>query len=517
MDQFRKEKEVLTCSTPTGAWGRVPAMSKRMAALPLSAFFLVNLVILVVFADRDGFEGDDINSVVPMFHLPEAREGLILSYRIAWQPLTYELGSWVYQWFQSPDAVFLLAPICGAIALGLLFFLTQLERQEPDRAWLPGLLLLLIPELWFSSLYFNSSIIGMPFAVGAAILIRHGPRNSEIGAGLLLGLAIAFRIDFVLSSTVMAALAWGRHRRILPVVLLTATTMAPLVFFWGVGILSIEDMLTTFRISSAEIIARSDQLGWDLRFKIFVWTVVFSPIGWLFVLAGGPVAAIRKFKQDPVLAGLFFLSIFPALWPMRHLLTPKYILPVAVFWPIFSVYAFTSLTVLFPRPRTRTALLAILGANLVFLVLAVSPQKNVPFISVHFFEPGRTIETHDGPRGYGAYLTRFAQLDPEPAEDPKQAQGREWADQLMLEKGPDLAFRGEENVFTPGGTVWRHGQLELERRGLQGSFVEPGVLVFEHQGRRLWMLNLKASLPSSAPEDLQVVDLVETPAEPTQP
>ncbi|MBT2187928.1 hypothetical protein [Sphingobium nicotianae] len=73
-------------------------------------FWLANLAFLLRFADRDGYEGDDLNSILPMAHLDAAKQGLLLIYRYGWQPLSYETAAALWRTFGTPDAVFLSAP-----------------------------------------------------------------------------------------------------------------------------------------------------------------------------------------------------------------------------------------------------------------------------------------------------------------------------------------------------------------------------------------------------------------------
>src|ERR1700686_2792085 len=95
-------------------------MTVRHARLLLLAFFLINLIFLSIFADRDGYEGDDLNSILPMLHLQEAKRQDLLIYRYDWQPLSYEIGAVVFKVTQKPFAIFLLAPFAGAVSLVLL-------------------------------------------------------------------------------------------------------------------------------------------------------------------------------------------------------------------------------------------------------------------------------------------------------------------------------------------------------------------------------------------------------------
>jgi len=179
-------------------------MTIRTSRLLLLGFFLVNLIFLSVFADRDGYEGDDLNSILPMLHLQEAKQHDLLIYRYDWQPLSYEIGALVFEVTQKPSLIFLLAPFAGAVSLALL--LSIIWRRPSISEFVKALVAMMaVPELWFSGLYFNSTILGLPLALSSFALLRSNPRTPFLFlAGILLGTAALMRFDFVLAGPALA-------------------------------------------------------------------------------------------------------------------------------------------------------------------------------------------------------------------------------------------------------------------------------------------------------------------------
>src|SRR6185437_6068829 len=116
------------------------------------------LIFLAIFADRDGYDGDDLNSILPMLHLQEAKRGDLLSYRYHWQPLYYEIGSAAFKLTRTPSTIFLLSPIAGAISLLLLLLIVWRDRSSAFEFTKSLIAILAIPELWYSGLYSNSTI-----------------------------------------------------------------------------------------------------------------------------------------------------------------------------------------------------------------------------------------------------------------------------------------------------------------------------------------------------------------------
>src|SRR5690242_968429 len=169
-------------------------MPLALQRLLLCAFFLINFIFLIIFCDRNGYEGDDLNSIIPMFHLDAAKQGALEIYRYSWQPLSYELGAAIFRATKAPTAIFLLAPIACAVSLTLLLSIIWHNRASAREFTASLVTLLAIPEFWFSGLYYNSSVLGMLFSLGSIIMLRSGPSLwRTLIAGFLLSIAILMR------------------------------------------------------------------------------------------------------------------------------------------------------------------------------------------------------------------------------------------------------------------------------------------------------------------------------------
>lgn len=469
----------------------------------LAAFLLANLAFLLRFADRNGYEGDDLNSIVPMFHLADARAGLLLIYRYAWQPLSYEAGAALYRLTGSPEALFLLAPIAGAVALALLLRQGWDAAEGRHRLLAAIAVLLAVPEFWYSGLYYNSSILGLPFLAGAILLVRgRGSAAAMLAAGLLAGIAILMRMDFVLACPLLAALAWARQRRLLPVVVLALAVLAALLIGWIGGWLEPPALIDTYRASNAEILQKSADPGWDLRAKILTWTVLLSPVGWAILALGGPPALLRSLRADGPGTWLCLIAVLPMLVPMKDLLSVKYALPLLAFAPLILARCLAAIASLLP-PRLSAPGLAIAGGA-GFAILSISLFGHAPYVEPRLM-PSRMVGTHDGARSYGGYLWMMMALDGPAAQDPAQREADRLAARFLAGPGPDMAILGGENVFDPGGLGWRHVQLRLEKAGVHGALAGPHRLLFTHRGRRLWLIGPGATPPAGA--NVETLDL----------
>lgn len=453
----------------------------------LFSFFIVSLVFLIVFCDRDGYEGDDLNSVVPMFHLAAAKQGALDIYRYAWQPLSYELGAAVYRVTHWPDALFLLAPLGAAVSLSLL--LLMLWRDRKMATLVASLVVLLaIPELWYSGLYFNSTVLGLPFALTALWLLRSRLSiSAALLAGGLAGIAILMRLDFILACPAFAVTAWTADRSIgrpfvLALGVVTVLTAAALI-----GWLEPAQILLTYRESAGEIAAKSADPGWDLRTKLFVASVALSQLGWCVLLLGAPDVVFRTFRRDRLLFLAWAAAVAALAFPVRGLLSVKYIIPLLMFAPFFLASALSAIELRTPEGLKRMLLPAALAATCFLAIFSFNLTGTAPYLQIGL-QATRPVITHDGLRSYGGYLWQMATVD----RYAPRLESQLAADCMigaLKSGGPDVVVVGYESAMLPGGVGWRHVQLALERAGYRGTLIASHQIRFDVGGHRLTLLN----------------------------
>ena len=472
----------------------------RLHRFPLLAFLifcLVNFAFLLRFADRDGYEGDDLNSILPMAHLGAAKEGALLIYRYAWQPLSYELGSLTWSLFGTPTAVFLMAPVAGATALGLLFWWLWREgRSGPAPVLNAFIVLLAVPELWYSASYYNSTILGMPLLAGALLLVRGGKGLlAPAMAGVLTGLAILLRMDFILICPLLAVAAWPRGKGLTRPIVLAAAVVATLLVGFAAGLLDLAEILRIQAASAAEISDKAHQAGWDLRMKLQVASITLSPIGWLLLAVSGAVLLGQALRRRDWRALLWIGAALPATYPLFNILSAKYFLPLAPFALLMFQHGLARAeTLVGDRWRLPVTAILIAGAGLPLFV-SVSFSSRALAVAIGG-EPDRPVGTHDGPRGYGGYVGQIMALDGPTAQTAEQREAATLAQELASR---NLLIAGGENFFDKGGIGWRHLQLRLERQGVHGVLEQPHRLRFTLPNRRQLVL-------ASAPDDVSMAD-----------
>lgn len=447
--------------------------------------FALSLGFLLFNGHWSGFEGDDLNSVLPILHLEAALAGDLKIYRPAWQPLSYVTGAAVYALTGQVDAIFALAPLGVASGIALLYLAARRVGLTPV-LFLP--LLMLFPEILYTGLYFNSSALGFPLVCLAVVLApqRRGCAMPVL-IGALLASAVLMRIDFVLIAPAVVIYRVWHRRDILDFVLIGAAAAGVFILALLVGILDPYAVARTYLMARDEIVVKAFDPGWDAYTKLFVTTVVFSPLGWLFLGFACVWTMLSRRAWMPGLLGMICLA--PMLFAARNMLTPKYMIPAFALLPIIAAIIWVAATATL-RPRVQRGLAGLcLGVTFFFLFLSVEPQRASPYLTI-LGQQSRTVVTHDGPRSWGGYLWHMGRASPQWAARDARAKAILAAINIM---GP-IVIVGRQSAFLPGGLAWRQLQLHLSRAGYEGQVVGPGALLFERAEGQLFLLTPEAQM-----------------------
>lgn len=435
--------------------------------------FLSAFLILYLLSNNIGYEGDDLNTVLPMLHLQDAKNGNLLLYRYYWQPLSYEMGSIVYSLTESTGAIFLLPQLFMAISITIIYRCCVSVLGFDWKLFVP--LIMLFPEIVYTGLYFNSTAIALPF-VCISVLLALERRDWQGAAltGLILSLAVMIRFDFILITPFIFI-----YRHLFLKKLSDAVT-GGLFFCVGLtigiltGVLVPDKIFAVYDLAHEEITQRSSAPGWDLRTKLFVATTVFSPIGW-GILAVATFWGLKTKKAWKPLA-LGFICLIPMLLSARNILTPKYMMPALAVAPVLVVMLWgRTVTFWSEKYRSRLSLYWVI-MTVGLLMFSIEPIKMPPFLKVSAAD-NRQVGTHDGARSWGSYFWQLRRV-----ATPMSKEAIEADELLAFFKKPaslNIVLVGDENFFSPGGVAWRHLQLRLERGGFHGRVVETGQIEFE--------------------------------------
>ncbi|MGD0958334.1 MAG: hypothetical protein ABSB19_00860 [Methylomonas sp.] len=459
----------------------------------LGLFVLLAGASLIFMADRNGYEGDDLNIVCGIFQLDAALAGDIDIYRYSWQPLAFALGSVLFKITGSPTLIFLLSPLAATCSLALMLVSMSNAANKQHGILVYAAILILIPELWFSGLYFNTSILAMPF-VSSALLIVQTQRSYRYAflAGLLLGVAILIRIDFVLAAPMLFVMAWngnqtGANKSLLIGSMLTVAVLVVLGLGLLTNLVDINQLVSDYKAATEEMHNMAQAPGWNRVAKNWIFTIIIYPFAWILLLAGLYDFIKHDSRGNAVAKLSYILAALPMLYGLPNLLSVKYLLPFFVFLPLFFMRGYEYLAEisanLFKRNIAQTGLYLF---ALLALFVSIEPQKKPPFVQVSFIEPWQ-VYTHDGYRTYGAYLAQMLKVDRMSKPEPHMQAAEELFRYMKTENTANVLVVGEENYFAPGGIGWRQFQLLAERAGIHGKVIGSHLMCFDFGGRYLWL------------------------------
>lgn len=430
---------------------------------------------LVAFADRDGYEGDDLSFISGVLQLDEAKRGELSLYRYAWQPISYELASWVYHCFDTSDAVFLMAPIACSVAFAVLLFAMARTSRNVKTPWAHLAILVLLPELFYCGLYLNTTAFAMPAAAAAVALLLAYPGRGGFGRpaaiGLALGLAGLLRFDFILMVPFFAASLWVESRSIRPIVSLGAGALAFVVVAIAAGFFRPMELIETFRVHQSEVNAATSGYYWTWKQSLQVVAVVMHPVAWVVFLLGLPMLIRDHAKRHGAAAtALVAFSLLPLFLPLTAFTTAKYAIPLVLLLP------FTLLSILDRWCERRSAStlralhLAITAVAVFALLVSVEPSKRPPYVRITTTRP-RPIATHDGARSLGAYLVSMGKVSRQDPSDLEWRAAHAIFDALVSEKPVDVWFVGADDSYVPGRVGWRYTRILLARAGVLGRCI----------------------------------------------
>ena len=376
-------------------------------ALPLLMIFAIALLAFGLwFGDRHGWEGDDLNFLFGMANLELVGRDQV--YRYGWQPLAYETLAQFVRLGVKPVQLFYLGNVLGMLGVALLAVLSARLLGNTKAAVSCAVLLILgIPELWITALYFNTTAIALPFFVGSLLALavlekREHPAVTGTIAGAMFGLACLLRLDF-LAALPMAVVLIGRWFRQWFVV--ATFFMASQAAIYVAFILVNPDLPSQM----AHILAKygSESFpSWTFARGAKVFLAAVAPS-----LITIPILFWHSIRRTPKLLkdrgfGLALLALLPTLLPAARLYTGKYLV-------LFFVYFIVILSdrsgprsehpaMALPAVRRRVAAWAIIAIMFVFGFPKHDAFIGDPLNAI-LNEHG-VVLSHDGPRTLGGYL-----------------------------------------------------------------------------------------------------------------
>jgi hypothetical protein len=464
---------------------------------------VVAFLVMWALSTDVGYEGDDINTYIPMMYLDAAKNGLFEIYRYHWQPLSYELGALVYQATGSIRTVQLMSTAAIAAMIGLLV-------HGSRRAGIPVILslsaLLAYPEAIFSGLYFNTSALAaLPAVAGGLLAMNARHWAAALSAGILLTIAALFRLDFILCGPVLFMLALVSPVGWRAAWLLSAGSVAAFAAATVIGLFDPSATFETYRASAAEIAELSQTNdGWSRERQLWILAISFSLIGFA-VLGLTALYQVRGLlRGSALLVRLGFIAaVLPSLIVVQTLLSSKYLLPFAICMALIAIRFWRDV----PDWAKRFSTVAIPAAALFLLLFSIDPERSAPFLSIRAAD-ARQVPTHDGTRSHGAYAYQFLRVGWLRPETPSAMLGKFIVEALHMPENRTVAIIGAENYFATGGAAWRSAVLQLARQPHEIVPVTRGVLRIDTPEGVLWLATHPRLLEERVPEADCIFDLL---------
>ena len=214
---------------------------------------------------------------------------------------------------------------------------------------------------------------------------------------------------------------------------------------------------------------------------------MFSPIGWIILLSGGPLVIYQSLRHNFLASLLWVLAILPLALPLPNLLSIKYALPLLMFVPTFLMQCLSAIEMKMSAMLWPWVFRVFAVSTFSLLFVSISVMGKPPFFKIGTLA-SRPVGTHDGMRSYGGYLWQMATVYRLAPRSERQLAADRMLSEFLNPVGPDIVFVGKESFFFPGSIGWRHLQLELERSGIHGTLIAPHQMQFDLNDRRLTFL-----------------------------
>lgn len=377
--------------------------------------FLIAVVVVTGLAiwcgNRVGFEGDDLAIIEGAVHFDlKPRDTL---YRFDWQPLSYFTGRWLSKYGIAPLSLTYLPNLLGGIGLVLLAEALRHVLRTRNRTWIAYAMVLAVPELWITTLYFNPTALGLPFFCATLFLLILEMRNEHewlwnlAVAAILYAIACSFRLDFAAASPALLLIIFCRapSRKWLGILVFMFVSVASgLTILTSLGVSPLASVHTVREFEALPPLPASRSAVTLLLAVLPL--VLISPLLLTEIMR-------RKWPRRPLIFWVVVaVCAVPMLYPLTSLFSGKYLVPA--FCTALVGLAFLLREPLVSSARTSTetspsnfATFNVSGIVIIVLAsyaLGLQIDKRTRRV-VGVTWTASTFTTDDGPRSFGGYFS----------------------------------------------------------------------------------------------------------------
>lgn len=382
---------------------------------PLIKFTLIYLVFLsffLFFGDRWGFHGDDISMLEGVINFQY--KGPQEVYQYYWHPLTYHLNIFINNLIGNPKFLFFVPQIFGAANITLLLWSTYLFSSKKLNLLLISSFLLLLPELFYNGLYYNSSVFAvLPVVVTISLIFSDYNNSSNKDSfqsnfkyciiGICSTISMFFRFEFVLCIPILWYFLLIQKTSFKELRLVLISSISTITLGLVIGIFNPVQILIA--VQGYNYAIRDQGLSFHHSLK-----VIFSSINWIVwitLLIYLVYFLISKIKHKNWKSLLVFIPIFILLYPIlsRLIFTPKYLVPIIIFIPFLLAKIALEIQDGLGITRFRKLSYIVIAVAFLLQLVSIQPVKHFPFIGIQ--SPPSFLLTANGPRSFGAYLYEY--------------------------------------------------------------------------------------------------------------
>ena len=318
---------------------------KSKGVLRVLVAMAVTIGLAIWCGDRVGFDGDDLAIMEGATHFD--LKPLDTLYRYAWQPLSFFIAHRLTQNGLVPLSLTYLSGILGGIGLVVLAETVRAILRTSNRTWIAYALVLAIPELWITILYFNTTALGLPFFCATLLLLCRDVRNEPVWirdvavAAVSYAIACLLRFDFAAVSLALLVLVYcqtpsRKWLGVLVFMMTSASSGLALMTFLGVSLL--DSLGTAFGLETHPLPAWRSAVTFLLS---VLPLILISPVLLREVMR-------RTLPSLPLTFwAVVAISAVPMLYPLKSLYSGKYLIPA-------FCMALVGLAFLLRQPLART-------------------------------------------------------------------------------------------------------------------------------------------------------------------
>ncbi len=447
--------------------------------LRMIVIYALSLAFGIYFANRNGFEGDDI---VQIDGIVNAAEYGSEAYRYHLHPLSFELNRLIYYIFNDIELLYITPAIFGSIGISFLSATIYLHSKKQLSIGLSFALLFILPELFMTMLYYNSTAFAMAF-FGISLFLVYSYRDKPkkylaLSSGVIFAISCLFRIDFCLGLPMIIYIYLQQNKNLKTIIPFLLGGLIILIISLIFNIFAPQKLLDILNFHSIENVTKL--WGLTLENMIFNFFSLTPLVVWLCIYFYSILFLVKNIKLKQWINFLILIPLVFLLYPIKLLGSPKYLVPLLFFIPLLLADIIDNIKSKINPKYLKYGLLTFI----LFMQFYSIEVKDNYFPYLRITREPQKIYTHDGLRYTGAYLQGYHNVR-ETRDKPFPELG--WQLFSLIESSPAsfiLVFPKHPNLlFWPAYN--RALALYLQKKGYNRIKNDKGDIILSKNNKKI--------------------------------